>query len=595
MGYRFDTVIICYFTALPFLVLTLNQVFKNNVVAQFVRWFYFLSFLIIFYIASADIPFFNHFFTRLNVSSLMWMDQGSFMIGMILQELSFIVYILAFLIASFVFYRMLKQFTRNYLSELKRDAQQPFYVPVIVFVICGGLIFLGIRGRVAAKSPIRVGTAYFSSDPFYNQLGLNPVFTFIESYLQSQELENQKLSLMENELAIKKVQEYLGFNGEDDRPLARSVKGSGTHRPNIVIVIMESMSAHKMKRYGNEDNITPHLDSLCGNSMVFDQVYTAGIHTFNGVYSTIFSMPAVMHQHPMNKVVLAKHHGIASILKVYDYNTIYFTTHDSQFDNVGGFLSNNDFDQIISESDYPREMIKSTLGAPDHMMFDFSAGYINQLQENENPFLAVYMTASDHKPFVIPEDIPFKAKQEEEAKQIVEYADWSVNHLLDVAKKDGWYDNTVFVFVADHGGTMNPVYDMPLSYHHTPAIFHGPEFIEPGVSNTLGGQIDVVPTLLGLLDYSYTNNSLGVDLTKHKRPYIYFSADNKIGCINNNYFYVERDNGVHSLYHYKTKDKTDYIKDHPQLVDSMRNYAHAAIQATQWIVDNMKADYSPSN
>ena len=120
------------------------------------------------------------------------------------------------------------------------------------------------------------------------------------------------------------------------------------------------MSAAKMSRNGNPNNLTPFMDSLAKNSLYFDNIYTTGKHTFNGIFSTLFSFPALYRQHPMK--VINNYDGIASVLSEKGYSTTYVTTHDSQFDNAEGFLRANKFQNIINESNYPSSEVKTTLG-----------------------------------------------------------------------------------------------------------------------------------------------------------------------------------------------------------------------------------------
>ena len=119
------------------------------------------------------------------------------------------------------------------------------------------------------------------------------------------------------------------------------------------------MAAAKMKRHGNKNNLTPFLDSLSHQSLYFENIYTSGKHTFSGIFSTLFGFPTIFRQHPMKSI---KHYnGISTILHHYGYTTTYFTTHDGQFDNVEGFLHANDFENIISQSQYPNNKIVTTL------------------------------------------------------------------------------------------------------------------------------------------------------------------------------------------------------------------------------------------
>ena len=129
---------------------------------------------------------------------------------------------------------------------------------------------------------------------------------------------------------------------------------------------------------------------------------------------------------------------------------------------------------------------------------------------------------------------------------------------------------------------------MPITYHHTPLIFYSPNFIAPNTFNNFGTQCDVFPTLMGYLNIPYINNTFGIDLRKDTRPYAYFTADNKIGVINNDYFLVIRKNDKETLYKYKQKDLNNYLADNKQLSDSMKIYAYSMLQTAKWIIDNKK-------
>ncbi len=192
------------------------------------------------------------------------------------------------------------------------------------------------------------------------------------------------------------------------------------------------------------------------------------------------------------------------------------------------------------------------------------------------------MTASDHGPYIVPEY--FKPNSKGIKNQIVEYADWSIKKFLNLASKEKWYNNTIFVFVADHGSRVNAVYEMPLNYHHSPLIIYTPNNEAKRIGD-FGGQIDIFPTIMGLLNLPYINNTMGVDLLKHKRPYIYFCADDKYGVIDNEFFLIVRGESK-SLFKYKTKDKVNYVADFKEIADKMDNYAKSNMQASQYIIGN---------
>jgi phosphoglycerol transferase MdoB-like AlkP superfamily enzyme len=227
------------------------------------------------------------------------------------------------------------------------------------------------------------------------------------------------------------------------------------------------------------------------------------------------------------------------------------------------------------------------LGVPDHFMFNYSVNVLNNIKEN---FLAVYMTASNHGPYIIPPGINFTPKSKDIREQLVEYSDWSIGKFLNTASKQKWFSNTLFIFIADHGLNMGHTYDMPLSFHHSPFIIYSPYLIDSAAAyDCLGGQIDVAPTVLGLLNIKYVNNTLGIDLMHESRPYIFFSADEKIGCLDKTHFYIFRKNGIETLYEYKDLSVNNYLEELKPKADSMRNYAFSMMQSAEWVIENNKA------
>lgn len=598
MGLRFDTAVSGYILALPLVVLSLVSWFgrESKKLYSVFSWYLIALYLISFLICSADIPYFNYFFSRITVAVLEWTDWLMFIFKMGIQEFRYFAYFFVFLFFVIMFTIFIRRLTKNVSSNLSlsgsESSRKYLFFNVLISLVTIGVLFVGIRGRIEEKSPLRVGTAYFSNYAFPNQLGLNPVFTFMRSYFDSRNPDNKYLKLMDDKLAISNVREYFNIDSSslDISPIARYVKTSGNPlNANVVLVIMESMSASKMRRYGNGDNLTPILDSLANTSYCFDNIYTAGIHTFNGIFSTLFSYPALLHQHPMNKAVIPEYTGFPKVLSDNGYQTIFFTTHDEQFDNVSGFLHANNVQRIVSEKDYPADKIMSTLGVTDDYMFEFSVPILTELSSNNKPFFAAFMTSSDHGPYIIPKDISFVPHSKNITHQIIEYADWSIGKFLELASKHAWFDNTIFVFVADHGAVMgSDVYDMPLTYQHTPLIMFAPNLLQPKSFENMGGQIDIFPTVMGILNISYINNTLGVDLLREERRYTYFSADDRIGCLDKDNFYIYRTNGIESLYKYKKNNTKNYLTDYSLTVDSMRTYAFSMMQTAQWLIKNGK-------
>ncbi|HRP69505.1 MAG TPA: sulfatase-like hydrolase/transferase [Turneriella sp.] len=590
MGLRFDTVVSGYLLALPFLLLSIG-IFITRIERLFLKTafiFIFLGGFIALWGGAADIPFFNQFFTRLNITAIEWMDTPLFVVSMIFQEWRYAIYVGLFFILMVVFFIVGR-------STYRRAAHLPhiegnYALKTAATFVCVFLIFLGIRGRVDEKSPIRVGTAYFSNNAFLNQLGLNPTFTFIRSALDAKEEKNKPIHLMDNQKALQLVQRYLHIDTpHKEIPLMRSIHTTGKeNRINVVVVIMEGMSAFRLQHYNRTYNHTPFLDSMAKRGLFFENTFTSGIHTFNGVFSTLFSFPAIYRQHPMKESAIFRYNGIGDTLKLAGYSTSYFTTHDGQFDNIEGFLRANGFEHVITKANYPSDKIKTTLGVPDDYMFEFAIPLLRKRAAEKKPFFAAFLTASNHGPYYLPDYFTPRAKKIDD--QMIEYSDWSLKKFFTLAQKESWYKNTLFVFIADHGASIGPTFDMPLGYNQTPLIFYK-EGMNPQTITKIAGQIDIYPTIMGFLNIGYINNTMGIDLRKENRDFILFNGDDKYGVANTRWLYYGHKDGRANLYDYK-RDGQDVLKKNPSTALVMKTYAEAHLQAFQYLLQNPQMLYS---
>jgi phosphoglycerol transferase MdoB-like AlkP superfamily enzyme len=288
---------------------------------------------------------------------------------------------------------------------------------------------------------------------------------------------------------------------------------------------------------------------------------------------------------------MLQYNGISETLSALGYSTSYFTTHDGQFDNIEGFLISNHFDEVISVDDYPEDAIKTTLGVPDDYLFRYNINHLNDLAATGKPFFATFMTASNHGPYYIPEY--YKPRNEDVRDQAFEYADWSLEQFMKLASKQSWFNNTMFVFVADHGLHKKRSYEISLEYHHTPLIFFAPGLLKgKHVFNQIGGQIDVYPTIMGFLQQPWVNNTLGIDLMKESRPYIMVNSEMNYGVIGKNFFLIVKPDGRSGLYKYKKKSMVNYITSFPRIAKDMDHYAKVNLQSFEYINDNGKNHFT---
>lgn len=592
MGLRFDTVIFGYIAVLPFFLLAIIHAMglRAGGLTRVLFVLTFALFALAFLVSAADIPYFHHFFTRFSVDAFLWADSPVFILGMIAGEPLYWIVLLPYMLLLWAFHRLLKSAWQPVLEPRPREGS--ILASAVAALLVLGLMVVGIRGRLDEKSPIRVGTAYFGTDAFLNQLGLNPNFTLIRSWLDSRKSSNRPAQLMPDEEALALAQEFLGIvTLETEHSLARTVAGDRSRKMNVVLVLMESMSANHLRRHGNSADLTPFLDSIADQGTYFANCYSAGIHTFNGIYSSLFSYPAIFRQHSMKESGMLHFNGFGTTLKGQGYRTLYFTTHDGQFDNVEGFLRANDFDRVITKADYPAREVKTTLGVPDDYLFRYAVPVLDREADTGKPFFAALLTGSNHIPHYLPDY--YSPRHEETADRMVAYSDWSLRRFFEEASRRPWFRNTLFIITGDHGMALDPTYEMPLSYNHVPLVFYAPDGSCPDtILHNPAGQIDIFPTAMGLLGLPYVNSSFGVDLLRQQRPFIYFNGDDKFGVIDSEWFLIARMDGAKRLHRYTMKDRTDHSAAQPEITERMYRYGAAQIQACQAILHRKQTDHA---
>ena len=499
-GLWFDNVIACYILLLPLVAVWITALFNYTAkwlfrsVAVYFILFYSLSFII----AAANIPYFEYFFKTINSSIYNWFGYGGTTAGMVFGESSYyfpiFLGILSIVLFGWGVFFLASYFYRRSETTISRISWKSRLAILPLGAVCVGLCLFGIRGRTG-YNPIKVSQAYYCDDPFLNQLGVNPVFNLLTSTLDDNRKENRTLHLMSEQEALKQVQNYLQRKGVADiSPIARKVEREGVpNRKNVVLIFMESMSANLMGSFGSDKKLTPYLDSLYRQSLSFERFYSSGIHTNHGIYSTLFSFPAIMKRNAMKGSVIPVYSGLPTVLKDNGYCNLFFMTHESQYDNMNAFLRTNGFDEIYAQENYPSEKVVNSFGVQDDFMYQYALPILNEKADTGEPFFTVLLSISNHPPYVIPPYFhPHSEKLEE---QIVEYADWSIRQFMDAAEKQPWFDNTIFVFLGDHGKMVGtPECEMPQSYNHIPLMIYGKD-IPPTVHNGFGGQIDVAPTL----------------------------------------------------------------------------------------------------
>ena len=537
-GVWFDNVIACYIMALPLVVVLVSAIFgwSNRLLRRGVTVYFAVFYAMAFMPSAANTPYFAYFFKNINSSIFGWFGYVATTAGMLVEEKSWWLYIAMYLLLTVAFVWVLLRVERVYARSLEEPTASRTTVSYAIESVATALLIalcvFGIRGR-RGYNPIKISEAYYCDDPFLNQLGINPAFNLLTSVLDDMKPENKDLRLMPSADAVAYARQWLGITGKADSSdvLRRFVVNDPTRKepatkPNVVVILMESMSGSLLSEFGQSLPLTPTLDSLYQHSLAFTNFYSAGIHTNHGMTATLYSFPALMFRNLMKGTVTPHRQGLPTVLKGLGYENMFFMTHEAQYDNMKAFFATNGYDDIYSQENYPKSEVVNSFGVSDHFEFGYALGKISEKAKSRKPFLATILTISNHPPYMVP--AWFKPHTKDKETQIVEYADWCIGDFLRKAAREPWFKNTIFVIQADHGKMVGQSdAELPVSYNHIPLIMFG-KGVKPMKYDGLGMQVDVMPTLLGLMGVNYSYDGFGVDLLKRKRDMVFYSADNQI-------------------------------------------------------------------
>lgn len=574
-GFRFDSAVSCYFLALPLLMMIVGEMtrFKKRWYYAIIHYLTMVLYTVGFFACAADIPFFCYFSQRLDATVMTLGSSLPMVLNMIVSDSTYVMYLLAFVAVSVVWWLLCKMIYRRVLVRHLDEEPLGYGWSVAVAVVLTFGLFTAMRGHLNAKRPLRPEYAVFCHEPFLNLIGLNPVFTFIKSDIDIRKDRRNPVELIDIETARQ------ALATQQQWPL---VEGDAVELPqgtNVVIVLMESMGASltALERTP-ETSLTPCLDSLMQRGISFTEAWSAGTQSYNGIYSTHYGHPTIFKRHSMRTNIIPVVCGLPQTLQRNGYSTAYFTPHKGIFDGMEAFFYSNGYDIVFEEDSYPKEEIVGTYGVPDHVLFRHAIEYMNEVSA-QGPFYATVATCSFHNPYVFPEDIDFVPRSADMTSKMAEYADWSIGQFMAEASRQAWFDNTVFLFVADHGHIDNGHYDIPLGRIRIPIAIYAPKYVQPKSISRLACQIDVAPTILGMLGIEYDSHMLGIDILKQNRIYALLGTWDAVGATDGELLYIYRKSDQRtSLHKYKTGETTDVSDNYPDRKADMERYTLGMVQ-----------------
>lgn len=380
------------------------------------------------------------------------------------------------------------------------------------------LLFAGVARGSLDHRPANPSSAAFSADPLVNDLALNSLYSvaYAAYALRHEEQGGIRYSNMQDEKMLRIVRDALLIPASDfvDPAIPMLHRNHPQHPGgpprNVVIVMEESLGAEFVGSMGGKD-LTPRLDALSKQGMWFSNLYATGTRSVRGIEAVVTGFPPT----PARSVV--KLNGaqrdfftMAQLLKRYGYHTSFIYGGESHFDNMARFFLGNGFERVIDKKDYAQPVFSGSWGVSDEDLFQ--RAHQEFLTYGDRPFFSLVFTTSNHSPYEYPEGRIAPVGDANTVDNAVRYADYALGEFIESARQSPYWNNTVFLVVADHNSRVYGATLVPVERFHVPALILGGG-IAPDVVQTVASQIDLLPTLLSLAGVEAAFPAVGRDLT----------------------------------------------------------------------------------
>jgi phosphoglycerol transferase MdoB-like AlkP superfamily enzyme len=384
-----------------------------------------------------------------------------------------------------------------------------------------GVTFIWLLLTVAVTVFVDSEDKNRTSNAYVNELAGNGIYEFFSAYRNNELDYDRFYRTLPDAAAFAQLRRLLKtpearFLSEDPHDISRAIENPGPEKHlNVILISVESLSGDLLTAFGNTKGITPNLDELAAHSLFFTNLYASGTRTVRGLEALTLSVPPTPGQSIVKRPDNENLFSLGSVFDRKGYESIFAYGGYGYFDNMNYFFSHNGY-RIADRTNIPSEKVHESniWGVADEDLFTLTMEEADKTAASGKPFFVHVMTTSNHPPFTFPAgriDLPSGKAGRAGA---VKYTDWAIGDFLKRAAAKPWFDDTVFVITADHCASSWGRSALPMNRYHIPLFIYSPKHIEPARVDRLMGQIDIPPTLLGLLNFSYTSQFYGYDLFK---------------------------------------------------------------------------------
>lgn len=474
---------------------------------------YAFSLFIMMFIAISEFIFWDEFGVRFNFIAVDYLVYSDEVVNNILESYPIYKLLISLAVLALISAWIIRKITMRALSG-----------PVLAWRHRPAAVVLLI-GSAFIASLLNQNFREYNNNTYLRELASNGPFQFFAAFRNNElnyndlyaTLPNDKIaSLLRNELTGSNIT----FTGNDPLDIRRHIENPGEERQhNIILVTVESLSAKYLGSFGDPRKLTPNLDELRKKSLFFNNFYATGTRTTRGLEATTLSIPPTPGRSIVKRI--GRESGYSSLgqqLNKRGYDSVFMYGGRGYFDNMNTFFRGNGY-RVVDQNSVPKEAINfnNAWGMADENLYDQVIKVADNDYAVDKPFFIQVMTTSNHRPYTYPDaniDIPSGTGR----AGAVKYTDFAIGKFLREAQGKPWFTKTIFIFVADHTAGSAGKEDLPIENYHIPLWIYSPGLLQPKEIDRLSSQIDLAPTLLGLLNIDYISTFFGFDLLSDNHP-----------------------------------------------------------------------------
>jgi phosphoglycerol transferase MdoB-like AlkP superfamily enzyme len=377
----------------------------------------------------------------------------------------------------------------------------------------------------------------------------------------------------------------------DPSDLTRVAAGShkGLGKLNVVVIVEESFGCEQVDTCGQgldidhaiaaaKDTLTPHFDTLARQGVFFNKAYATGTRTVRGLEAITASFPPIPSESIIKRPGSEHIATWGKTMQENGYHTSFLYGGFSPFDNMKSFYAGNGF-AISDRMDIKNPQFTNIWGVSDQDLFKHAQQYFDQRAAEKRPFFSIIMTTSNHSPYTFPAGIEGVQPKGGGRETGIRYADYALGEFFDSIKDKPWYSDTLFVVVADHGARVYGSEQFPMNSYEIPLLMLAPQHLPARQINTPISQMDIAPTVLGLLGLPYQAPFFGQDaLAENSRSNILlFNHNHDVALYQNEQLVVlGLRNAVHTYSYHLGQSHVEETKANPRLTDLATAYYQTA-------------------